>query len=218
NLAKRTEYELRNILERKYAYAFSTGGAGAVQWLWNTNYYMNNINESNIGAIRADGTEKPETDVSYDFGAFMEKIRDLFHTRAFAYEMNVPFRGIGEYQLDVLEQEAPKLLIVPSPHNFDNRAFDKVLEIVEKKGITVLFTGPIHLDEYWHETNRAEKLLGDVASSNVKREDLLIIEGESFPVSFGGERIADTFKGVTAENNCEMQVMKWGNGKVIWSP
>src|SRR5699024_6720299 len=43
NLAKRTEYELRNILERKYAYAFSTGGAGAVQWLWNTNYYMNNI-------------------------------------------------------------------------------------------------------------------------------------------------------------------------------
>src|SRR5699024_10156408 len=71
---------------------------------------------------------------------------------------------------------------------------------------------------YWHETNRAEKLLGDVASSNVKREDLLIIEGESFPVSFDGERIADTFKGVTAENNREMQVMKWGNGKVIWSP
>src|SRR5699024_5196116 len=63
-----------------------------------------------------------------------------------------------------------------------------------------------------------EKLLGDVASSNVKREDLLIIEGESFPISFGGERIADTFKGVTAENNCEMQVMKRGNGKVIWSP
>src|SRR5699024_3098845 len=139
-------------------------------------------------------------------------------TRTLAYETNVPFRGIGEYQLDVLEQEAPKLLIVPSPHNFDNRAFDKVLEIVEKKGITVLFTGPIHLDEYWHETNRAEKLLGDVASSNVKREDLLIIEGESFPVPVGGERIAVTVKGGTAENKCEMQVIKWGNGTVMWSP
>src|SRR5699024_4145745 len=69
NTAKRSEFELRNILERKYAYSFSTGGAGAVQWLWNTNYYMNNINESNIGAIRADGTEKPETDVSYNFGS-----------------------------------------------------------------------------------------------------------------------------------------------------
>ncbi len=31
--AKRSEEELRNILERKYAYSFSTGGAGAVQWL-----------------------------------------------------------------------------------------------------------------------------------------------------------------------------------------
>src|SRR5699024_11512631 len=111
----------RNILEEKHAYEFSTVGAGAVQSLWNTNYYMKNINESNIGAIRADGTEKPETDVSYDFGAFMDKIRDLFHnreledvavifpyssdfsnrslayevttklTRTLAYEMNVPF-------------------------------------------------------------------------------------------------------------------------------
>ena len=66
--AKRTEEELRSILERKYAYAFSTGGAGAVQWIWNTNFYMDNANESHIGALRADGTEKPEADVSYDFG------------------------------------------------------------------------------------------------------------------------------------------------------
>ena len=36
--AKRSEEELRNILERKYAYAFSTGGAGAVQWIWNINF------------------------------------------------------------------------------------------------------------------------------------------------------------------------------------
>src|SRR5699024_8292148 len=81
NQARRTEEELRNILERKYAYAFSTGGAGAVQWLWNTNYLMNNVNESNIGALRADGTEKPETNVSYDFGEFMGGIHDLFTDR-----------------------------------------------------------------------------------------------------------------------------------------
>src|SRR5699024_5478131 len=81
NTAKRSEFELRNILERKYAYSFSTGGAGAVQWLWNTNYYMNNINESNIGAIRADGTEKPETDVSYNFGSFIADTKDIFQNR-----------------------------------------------------------------------------------------------------------------------------------------
>src|SRR5699024_4148976 len=88
--ARRSEEELRNILERKYAYAFSTGGAGAVRWLWNTNFYMNHINESNIGAIRADGTEKPETNVSYDFGAFMHEIRDLFQGRKLE-EMGIIF-------------------------------------------------------------------------------------------------------------------------------
>src|SRR5699024_6531608 len=140
--ARRSEEELRNILERKYAYAFSTGSAGAVQWLWNTNFYMNNINESNIGAIRADGTEKPETNVSYDFGSFIKETRDLFQgreledvgvvfpysndfsnrslayetttklTRVLAYDMNVPFRAFGEYQLDIRPEDMPKLLIV----------------------------------------------------------------------------------------------------------
>lgn len=69
--AKRSEEELRAMLERKYAYAFASGGAGAVQWIWNTNFYMDNANESQIGALRADGTEKPEADVSYDFGRFI---------------------------------------------------------------------------------------------------------------------------------------------------
>jgi hypothetical protein len=58
--AKRSEQELRNLLERKYAYAFGTAGAGAIHWIWNTNFYMDNANESHIGALRADGTEKPE--------------------------------------------------------------------------------------------------------------------------------------------------------------
>ncbi|SDZ24563.1 Beta-galactosidase [Evansella caseinilytica] len=130
--AKRTEEELRNILERKYAYAFSTGAAGAVQWLWNTNFYMNNVNESNIGALRADGTEKPEADVSYDFGRFIGETRDLFVnrrleetavifpyandfsnrklafeattrlTRIFSYDLNIHLRAFGEYHLGAL--------------------------------------------------------------------------------------------------------------------
>ncbi|WP_307728753.1 beta-galactosidase [Alkalicoccobacillus plakortidis] len=131
-LAKRTEEELRNILERKYAYAFSTGGAGAVQWLWNTNFYMDNVNESNIGALRADGTEKPEADVSYDFGSFMNETKELFvnrkleevaviypysndfssrklafdattnAVRTLSYELNTHARGFSEYHLEAM--------------------------------------------------------------------------------------------------------------------
>ncbi|WP_157279809.1 beta-galactosidase [Paenibacillus swuensis] len=140
--AKRSEEELRNILERKYAYAFSTGGAGAVQWIWNINYYMDNINESHIGALRADGTEKPEADVSYDFGSFMGEIGYLFEdrqleetvvvfpysndfsnrafagdataklTRALAHRMNVPLRALSEYHLEALAEQDHPKLII----------------------------------------------------------------------------------------------------------
>ncbi|XEC93044.1 beta-galactosidase [Paenibacillus tarimensis] len=140
--AKRSEEELRYMLERKYAYAFATGGAGAVQWIWNTNYYMDNANESHIGALRADGTEKPEASVSYDFGRFMGQLRDLFRerklediavvfpysndfsnrqlafdattklTRVMAYELKMPFRAVGEYHLESLMMDEPPKLII----------------------------------------------------------------------------------------------------------
>src|SRR5699024_4416604 len=171
-----------------------------------TNFYMNNINESNIGAIRADGTEKPETNVSYDFGSFIKETRDLFQgreledvgvvfpysndfsnrrlayetttklTRVLAYDMNVPFRAFGEYQLDIRPEDMPKLLIVPSAHNFSNGAMDTILKMVEKHGITLLFTGPINLDEYWHETSRMDHIIGPSTNRNVRREETLDVD------------------------------------------
>jgi hypothetical protein len=222
--AKRSEAELRNILERKYAYAFSTGGAGAVQWIWNTNFYMNNINESNIGALRADGTEKPEADVSYDFGLFMESIRDLlvdrkleetavvfpysndFSNRKLAYEattrlirtlsygMNVHARGLSEYHLDSLSDFAPKLIIVPSAHNFSSEALDKLIAHVSSQGGVLLITGPVGLDEYWRPQARLTGEIGPTVLANLLREELLEMNGRLLPVSFGGTRIADANK------------------------
>ena len=57
---RRSEDDLAKILRRKFAYAYGTKCAGAIHWIWNTNYYMNNANESNIGAIRCDRSRKPE--------------------------------------------------------------------------------------------------------------------------------------------------------------
>ncbi|NHN29193.1 beta-galactosidase [Paenibacillus agricola] len=222
--AKRNEAELRNILERKYAYAFSTGGAGAVQWIWNTNFYMNNINESNIGALRADGTEKPEADVSYDFGQFMESIRDLFvdrkleeiavvfpysndfsnrklayesttHlVRTLSYNMNVHVRGLSEYHLDSLSECMPRLVIVPSAHNFSTEALDKLIAHISSQGGVLLITGPVGLDEYWRPQARLADTIGDTVVANLLREELLEINGRKLPVSFGGARIADANK------------------------
>ncbi|NEW08149.1 glycoside hydrolase [Paenibacillus sp. SYP-B3998] len=256
--AKRSEHELRSMLERKYAYAFSTGGAGAVHWIWNTNFYMDNANESHIGALRADGTEKPEADVSYAFGQFMGEIRDLFQereledivaifpysndlsnrklafdattrlTRVLAYEMNMPFRGASEYHLDVLEDQPPKLIVLPSAHNIDEQAWNKLVDIVKHTGAILLATGPISLDAYWKQTPRLTNELGISELQNVRREELLHLQGTELPVSFGQRRIAQVVKEVrTGSEGASSEAVTRGDavvdvalgkGRLIWSP
>ncbi|UAL52059.1 beta-galactosidase [Metabacillus dongyingensis] len=250
NIAKRTEEELRNILERKYAYSFAGAGAGAVQWIWNTNYFMNNINESNIGALRADGTEKPEADVSYDFGAFMKDISHIFEgrkmeevavifpfsndfsnrrlafdstarlTRVMACELNVAFRAISEYHLDDLRINPSKLIIVPSAHTFNTNAFEKLLEIVEATGATLLYTGPISLDEYWNKTERAKRIVGKTSVGNIRREEFMFINNTRHLASFPDKRIAEVMKEIPLDciQPTEIQQYKIGKGKLLWSP
>jgi len=262
--AKRSEEELKSILERKYAYAFATGGAGAVQWLWNTNHYMDNINESNIGAVRSDNTEKPEADVSYDFGQFFGEIRDLFVgreledvaaifpysndfsnrkvafgatvklSRLFNYEFKLPFRAFGEYDLDLLAEKPPKLIIVPSAHNFSNDAFAKLILHVQEHGGTLLWTGPIGLDEYWKPVARLTDKLGETRIGNVLREELLEISGKKHSVSyltdngsgsvtFGGNRLSEVEKEyfITEDGkkvSSQIKTVSIGKGKLIWCP
>ncbi|MEH7011725.1 beta-galactosidase [Neobacillus niacini] len=248
NQAKRSEEELRNILERKYAYAFSSGSAGAVQWLWNTNYFMNNINESNIGALRADGTEKPEANVSYDFGCFIKEVGHLFEnrkledivvifpysndfsnrrlafdataklTRILAYELNQPFRALSEYDLSSLAEEPSRVIMVPSPHNFHSEALAEIQDFVKTHDVTLLFTGPMSLDEYWNETDRMKEIAGPTKLVNVLREEQLVVDNMALPFSFGDKRIAEVVKEISETGILEVKEYSYGKGKIIWSP
>ena len=223
-MAMRSEEQLRNILERKYAYAFSTGCAGAIQWIWNTNFYMNNVNESNIGALRADGTEKPEADVSYDFGAFMKDTASLFKerelepvviiypesndlsnrrmaveatssaSRVLAYELKSPFRALGELHLDALYVQPAQLIIVPSAHHLTDDALHKLLSFVEHSGATLLVTGPVGRNEYWQPTSRWDSLVGERQLHNILREECFLLEGDCIPLSYGGKKIMQVYK------------------------
>ncbi|WP_375373910.1 beta-galactosidase [Paenibacillus sp. S150] len=227
--AKRTEEELRSILERKYAYAFAAGGAGAVQWIWNTNFYMDNANESQIGALRADGTEKPEADVSYDFGRFIAGAGDLFAgrkpediavvfpysndfsnrklaydattrlTRVLSYQLRLPFRAVSEYGLEALEAQPPKLILLPSAHNLDDSAVEQLIAFVERTGAVLAVTGALGLNSYWQPSERLTGLLGARVLSNVRREERMKLGGRTFAVSYGQRRIAELVKEVQLE-------------------
>ncbi|HTV81230.1 MAG TPA: hypothetical protein VME18_01165, partial [Acidobacteriaceae bacterium] len=64
-------------LQRKVAIAFAQG-AGALEWVWNVNDYMANDNEVPIGAVRPDGTWKPEAQVLTGYAAFVNKSPQSF--------------------------------------------------------------------------------------------------------------------------------------------
>lgn len=64
-------------LQRKIAIAFAQG-AGALEWVWNVNDYMANDNEVPIGAVRPDGTWKPEAQVLTGYAAFVNRSPQSF--------------------------------------------------------------------------------------------------------------------------------------------
>ncbi|QLG88844.1 beta-galactosidase [Chitinibacter bivalviorum] len=232
--SKRSEAELSRLLERKYAYGFINGGAGAVQWIWNINYHMDNINESHIGACRADGTRKPEAQISDDFGAFFKIIAPLmlerelediavvypfsndYSNRRFAmeatqrlvrvlqYELKVPVRAISEYDLAALDAAPAKLVLVPSPHALCGAA----REWLGKTAMPVLFTGPCDLDEHWNSTT---PLFSETDTQNLQREASISIAGTRYRASFGGEKIARLYQG-----NRSGQIHR--HEKKLWCP
>src|SRR4029453_18509151 len=92
-------------------------------------------------------------------------------TRTMAYDLKQPFRALGEYQLEALSDQPPKLIIVPSAHKFRGAALNRLLDHINHHGGTLLFTGPISIDEYWRSTDRMVGLIGESEVSNVLREE-----------------------------------------------
>lgn len=131
---RRSEQDLHDILEKKFALAYGTRCAGAIHWLWNTNYFMNNANESNIGAIRCDGSRKPEFAVYRDFADFFGKTPGIYS--------------------DVLNEEQIAV-IFPFSNDFSNRKFSEHATTHLTKLLTYeLKLGFMGVSEYHLETLR----------------------------------------------------------------
>ena len=245
--AWRTEEEARNLLERKLAISMGTGGAGFLEWIWNTNPYMQSDNEAAIGLFRADGTAKPEFDSVAKFAGFFasnkhlmvgRKAEDvllviphsqLFSPRNFAseatkrcvrvmnYHLNIPMASASEYRLDAI-QSFPPLLVLPSPRTLNQRAWEKLLAVVEQ-GSTLLVTGIVDTDDHWLPADRMKQF--GVASGHkpVAEEEFLSIGGTEYQVSYRGDKIQRIEKAVLEKNvSGNVLVLSHGRGKIIWSP
>lgn len=198
----RSEQEVSNLLERKMALSFAADGAGFIEWIWNTNPYMNSTNEVGIGFHRVDGTAKPELEPFLAIAKFMaqhgQRLRDrqaepvvmliphthMFSPRSSAYEATrrcvramyyhcgVPMQAISEYTL--AEQTYPaKLIIVPAPRTLTPQCWDALVKRMDQ-GATVAISGAIISRE---------------GSLPVAQSESLAVSGKEYLVRFEGEKI-----------------------------
>ncbi|MEM7585329.1 MAG: hypothetical protein AAF560_18210 [Acidobacteriota bacterium] len=173
----RTPEHAAQALERKYAYSFASGGAGAINWAWNINPNMAIDNESVIGFFRPDGTAKPELRVISEFADFFrdaiphlddydpsEVIAVIPHSRLYmnrpaandgfrrlvrvmAERLGVVPVGLSELRLTPERLKYARVILVPSPEVLDGDAAEALLA-ASRAGSLVVFTGAILGDPY----------------------------------------------------------------------
>ena len=184
--SRRTPENEAALFERKVAMSF-VQGSGAIEWLWNTNSYMTEGNETPIGALRTDLTEKPEATVMRNFGKFAAVLKDHLHNPqpaqvAIIASQSAQYSALAAAQIEAQRKAAralayyarltpfliyenqiekmgsPKLAILPSAQSLTEKAWQALMKYVEGGG-NLLIAGPVDRDEHWQRVNRAAALL-----------------------------------------------------------
>ncbi|HZO89915.1 MAG TPA: hypothetical protein VFB38_16415 [Chthonomonadaceae bacterium] len=244
---RRTPEDCANLLSRKLVLAFAAGCAGAIQWLWNTNIYMDSDNEVGIGFLRADGTEKPELEVFRELSRFFWNNRhrmvgrqleetviviphsNMFSVRNFAdtatrravrtleYDLGVPTRTVSEYRIQDIGD--PKFILLPSPRVLTQACWEALLAKVEA-GATLLVTGPIDWDEYWRPVPRLKAFGIEAQTRPVTHDDLFReVYNSSYPVHFAGDKMQKVDKAVLEDRDAlSFRVLSHGQGQIYYCP
>jgi hypothetical protein len=184
-IARRTPEQEAALFERKVALSF-VYGSGAIEWLWNSNSYMTESNETPIGALHADGTEKPEATVLRDMAKFAAAASPYLKNPkppaiAVVTSQAAQYSVQGELQLQAQQNAvralayglyqpcyiisenqidklgSPKLVILPSAQALHESTWQALLAYVRNGG-NLLVTGPVSRDEHWHLVDRYTRL------------------------------------------------------------
>lgn len=239
----RSEADVSNLLERKMALSFAADGAGFIEWIWNTNPYMNSTNEVGIGFHRVDGTAKPELEPFLRIAKFMgqhgQHLKDrvsepvamviphsqMFSPRSFAqeatrrcvramyYHCGVAMQAVSEYTIDEYLGQA-KLIIVPSPRMLTEQCWTKLLNESDR-GATVVISGAIDLNDYWLPS---PKLFSQMAVSRpVAETETITIGAREYLVRYEGEKMQRIEKAVVEQPVRPLIYEDESGGKLVWS-
>jgi Cellulase (glycosyl hydrolase family 5) len=238
----RSEQDVSNLLERKMALSIGADGAGFIEWVWNTNPYMNSTNEVGIGFHRIDGTAKPELQPFLAIAKFMGQhgklLRErraepvamviphsqMFSPRSFAHEATrrcvramyyhcgVPLQAVSEYTIADYSLNA-KLIIVPSPFVLTQKCWDALLAAA-RGGAVVAISGVIDADDHALPVERS-KLFGVTTQIEpVSQSEAITIGSQVYTIRYEGEKMQRIEKSVFPKP----LVQTHGTGKIIWCP
>jgi hypothetical protein len=233
-------------LERKIAMAFAQG-TGALEWVWNVNSYMSNDNEIPIGAVRPDGTEKPEAEVLSAFAAFVAKNPASFtHIQAPAVTMvtsNVmQYSNMNPLAIDTQKRalralcyydHAPmrmlaenrlselgqqKLVILPAPQALTEAAWQQLMAYVDNGG-TLLVSGPVSRDEHWQFVDRLTPLgvKARIVPLTVRQSELQIAGQPAVQVSFPTLVQQSPIEVMRFADGKSVETVSHGRGKILWA-
>jgi hypothetical protein len=243
-VARRDPEHEASLLERKVAISFAQG-AGAIEWLWNMNSYMTESNETPIGLIRPDGTEKPEADVMRAVAAFAPSLDEHLRSPelpqvAVVTSQAAQFSVLGDLQLEAqrnavralayhdhltlyaaAEQQidklgSPKLVILPSPQALTETAWQTLLKYADDGG-NLLVTGPVDRDEHWHVAQRMAALKIDGSAEPLMfHAAFLNAGGRSIPVSFDQQK-QNLIEAVRFRDGATLKEIPHGKGRIFWA-
>jgi len=243
-VARRTPENEAALLERKIASSFIQGG-GAIEWLWNTNSYMTESNETPIGAVRTDGTEKPEATLLRDFARFAKSLQPHLHNPqqpsvAIITSQAAQYSVIANLQLEAQQKAiralayydrlapyaiaenqighlgSPKLAILPSPQALTDAAWRALMRYVNSGG-TLLITGPVDRDEHWRVTSRAAELKVSAATEPLTYHNAVLQAGErTIPLTFDQQK-QTWLDALRFSDGSTLKEIPLGKGRVFWA-
>jgi len=242
----RSEGDVRNLFERKLALAIGVGGAGYINWIWNTNPYMPSDNEAAIGLLRPDGTIKPEFDAWRGVTAFVREAAphlegrereqvllvipqsNQFSVRTTAaeatkravrvmhYHCRVPMAAVGEFNIDAWP-ERPTLIVLPSPRILTRKAWAHLRAWVDQ-GTTLLVTGPFDEDEHWIPTGRMQEIGLPASVRPVMSTEWVAGDSGRAKLTYRGEKLhrLETSTGEGLTEGGGYRLFPLGKGRVHW--
>jgi hypothetical protein len=206
---------------------------------------MAESNETPIGAVRTDETEKEEAAVLRNFATFAKSLHaHLVNPQqpeiAIVTSQAAQFSVINDMQLEAQRKSVrtllyqnrlaayavaenqlpkmgnPKLAILPSPQNLTDEAWRLLMKYVDAGG-NLLITGPVERDEHWQVARRAEQLKIEAqAEPLIYHNAALRIGDRPLNLSFDQQK-QNQAESLRFKDGSSFKEISYGSGRIFWA-